>query len=164
MNSSKETRLATYEMIYARDGKVTTSSWLSEATPKDSPIHCDFPWDDKAAAHSHRLNLASKYILKIRPIRNEKPERVIHVKPAYPEKGEGEYLPIGTVVENEDLYARAFEELLKYQGGITRSLNDLQEAARIHDNAEGSDTLVNITLLQQAFQTAWEVARNMRAH
>lgn len=152
--SKKESRRQVYQKILDRDGSVTTSAYLKAATPKSSPIHDDFEWDDKKAGHAYRLNQAMHYIKRIKVITPGGEEQsVVNVRPVYGSKGEGEYLPIGQVVENPVLYARALDELLKHKAGIERIISEMAELA------EGDEQLEKIALARTAFNTAWEIAR-----
>lgn len=49
--------------IYAKYGRVDAEILLNEATPKASPIHQYFEWDDSEAAHRYRLQQATAMII-----------------------------------------------------------------------------------------------------
>jgi len=50
--------------IQAKNGGVATPEMLlAAAKPKSSPAHKEFDWNDRVAAHAHRLNQA-RYILR----------------------------------------------------------------------------------------------------
>lgn len=48
--------------IYEREKKLTPDLVIKEATDKKHPLHPAFEWDDKVAAHKHRLEQARKVI------------------------------------------------------------------------------------------------------
>jgi hypothetical protein len=58
--------------IYQHYGKVDAQILLNEATPKSSPIHKYFEWDDTEAAHRFRLQqatsmlVASKFVVMLK--------------------------------------------------------------------------------------------------
>jgi len=47
------------------DGKVKAPQLVAAATPKRSPIHGDFEWDNDVAAHAHRLEQARSFLRHI---------------------------------------------------------------------------------------------------
>ena len=123
--------------IYKRDGQVVASTVVKEARLKKSPIHDEFEWDDKAAAHEHRLSTARRMI-RITPIRLETgvEQRLVHVPTAKVEgptahvyNPEGVYKPVSKVAKCADEYARALEQLMKQLRAIERSIRELQDAA-----------------------------------
>lgn len=50
------------------EGRVTPADLVAAATPKRSPIHDDFEWDDAVAAHQHRLRTAGTYLRHIKVV------------------------------------------------------------------------------------------------
>lgn len=50
------------ESIEARDGKVTSQSFLEYSRPEDSATHSMFEWDDTIAAEKYRLRQAGAII------------------------------------------------------------------------------------------------------
>jgi hypothetical protein len=49
----------------ANNGRLTQDDVVSSAKPKASPLHTAFEWDDKKAAHQHRLSQAGYIIRKL---------------------------------------------------------------------------------------------------
>lgn len=49
----------------ANNGRLTQDDVVSSAKRKASPLHDAFEWDDKAAAHQHRLSQAGYLIRKL---------------------------------------------------------------------------------------------------
>jgi hypothetical protein len=100
---------------------------VARARPKASPIHKDFEWDDKKAAHAHRLDTAGRLIRSIvieyktqTPTEDDDTGRVrafhvvrstvtaddADVSPAPPRKV---YVGLKAVVENADYRAEVVE-------------------------------------------------------
>lgn len=52
----------------ASDGRLTPETVLRDAKRKESPLHSSFEWDDKKAAHQHRLDTARELIRGVRLI------------------------------------------------------------------------------------------------
>jgi len=76
----------TLDVLAAR-GESTPEGLLAEATPKDSPVHGFFEWNDNTAGHYFRLIQAAMYIKAIKyvPAPNQEPLvidniRVIHIR------------------------------------------------------------------------------------
>jgi hypothetical protein len=50
---------AEFDRIFAKYGRLDAAILLNEATPRSSPIHKYFEWDDTEAAHRYRLHQAT---------------------------------------------------------------------------------------------------------
>jgi hypothetical protein len=50
------------------DGLLTTEATVESATVEDSPIHCEFTWDNEIAGHQHRLTQARTLIRMVKVI------------------------------------------------------------------------------------------------
>jgi hypothetical protein len=97
--------------IEKRDGYITPELVLHEARNPRSPLHSEFTWDDKVAAHEHRLAEARRIIaLYWTEIRTEK--RVIevpyYVRDPSAEHGEQGYVSAASVREKPELALRVF--------------------------------------------------------
>ena len=53
------------DKISSRDGKIEASVVVKEAKPKRSALHPLFEWDDKKAAHQHRLEQARSVVRSV---------------------------------------------------------------------------------------------------
>jgi len=54
------------QSVYDKAGYLDPATLLKAATPKSSPLHKRFDWDDKAAAHHWRLEQAHELIQSVR--------------------------------------------------------------------------------------------------
>lgn len=97
-------------------GFVTKEQFLEAATPPTSPMHRHFEWDDKAAAHKHRLHQAQKLItcVCIKRPENEPPIRSYHYVRL--DDGGKTYADNETVKAHESLYKQVLE---KAKGELT---------------------------------------------
>tara|TARA_Y100000310_G_scaffold74364_2_gene70543 strand:+ start:782 stop:1288 length:507 start_codon:yes stop_codon:yes gene_type:complete len=57
----------------ANGGQLTPERVVGEAAKKRSPLHPHFEWDDKIAAHEHRLDQA-RYIIRMVAVEMDDPE------------------------------------------------------------------------------------------
>jgi hypothetical protein len=124
--------------IYEEHEEVTPGLVVLEATPKDSPIHDKFEWDNTAAAHEHRLSQARR-LIRYYPIFIEDTgttEQLYHIVMEEAGESSDKYLPISVVVADDDLFDSAKRELMKQVNAIIRSIQKLDEAAKASGNAE----------------------------
>jgi hypothetical protein len=61
------------EEIRTKKGAITAGDVVAEAKRKTSPIHSEFEWDDKKAAHEHRKERARCMIRSLVVIRDKAP-------------------------------------------------------------------------------------------
>jgi hypothetical protein len=137
--ASKEIRQRELTRIYRRDGSVAPSVVVKEATPKRAPLHDEFEWDDKVAAHQHRLDTARRIIrvVKIAPAKNQPPQRLIHVPVEVVEgptanqrsSREGCYKPAEVVASDPNELERALKEALSQLRALERLVADIRRAA-----------------------------------
>jgi hypothetical protein len=52
--------------ILEENGRVTAEALVQAARDSAHPLHKEFPWDDKRAAHQHRLDVARRIIASVR--------------------------------------------------------------------------------------------------
>jgi hypothetical protein len=75
-------------------GRGTPEELVQEASSPKCPAHEHFPWNDREAAHQHRLALARKYFrsiaIVIKGVSNSKPiRRYWHIKKTSPDGDNG---------------------------------------------------------------------------
>lgn len=132
----------------ANGGTCTPQELLAEATKKTSSIHDCFEWDDKKAAHSHRLFQASYYLRGIEIVveHDGKQERQ-RANHAVVINDKRTYASFETVVSTPDLaeqvLAKAKAELVawyhRYQklerlNGIALVMNAIEKAGIVTIN------------------------------
>lgn len=66
--------------LYRRDGFVTPESVVKAATPKSSPLHDYFTWDDSEAARRYRLVEAQGLIRRYKITVEVAPERTVRLR------------------------------------------------------------------------------------
>lgn len=94
-----------------RDGHVAPESVLKDARNPRSPLHREFTWDDKVAAHEHRLSEARKIIaLYWTEVRTEKQiiEVPFYVRDPSAEHGEQGYVSSASIRGKPELALRVF--------------------------------------------------------
>jgi hypothetical protein len=64
--STMKIRAAAIKAIEDEAGRVTAEALVLAARDQTHPLHKEFPWDDKKAAHQHRLDVARRIIASVR--------------------------------------------------------------------------------------------------
>ena len=119
------------------DGEVTAEHVVKAAKAARHVLHDEFEWDDKAAAHEHRLATARHMVRCLVVVRDDtsttRPQRMYEVvqkpqeKPR--ERKKFAYKTVEDILQDEDLRAellnRALQELIR----IRNRYRDLQELA-----------------------------------
>jgi len=134
---SKEARQKVLGAINDKYGKVQASQVVKAATPKKSPIHNDFEWDDAIAANQQRLDTARRIIKTtvlvsptgVREVFIHVPPRVIEGPTAADVDREGCYKTIAQVLKDPEEYVRALEELQTQVRGIERTIRMVKRVA-----------------------------------
>jgi len=85
---------------------------LEDATSEDSPLHNSFEWDDKKAAHQHRLKIAQKMLqfLVIIEFGDEKLEPPIRAVLSIEKNNERYYQTSAKVLTDMELRQQILEE------------------------------------------------------
>ena len=134
--------------IHKRHGQLTPSLVVDESRSQEATLHRIFEWDDEIAAENFRHHQARALI---KSIEIEKPEGetepvYVHVQTAKA------YLPIKTVVQNQDLFdstCRAAEKRLKE---AAYSLNQLKALARKHNEGMVDEALDFVAQAQKSLE------------
>jgi len=138
--ATKEVRKKEVTRILTRDGNVRASVLLKESTPKKAPLHDEFEWDDKVAAHEHRLR-TSRRIIKTTIVHSPTgvAQRLVHVPveviegpTAANREHEGCYKVITEIVKDSSEYQRALRQLQVQVGTIQLTIADLRQHAGEH--------------------------------
>ena len=66
--STMKIRAKAIKELENEQGRVTPEKLVRAASSRNHPLHDDFPWDDKIAAHQHRLDVARQIISSVRVI------------------------------------------------------------------------------------------------
>ena len=131
--ASAETRTQVLTKIYNRDGSVTPSVLVKESKAKSAPLHDEFLWDDKRAAHEHRLWQGRHLIRTTKIIVEGGDEEVLVHVPRVVKAGddsrEGEYKPVSAVVSQPDELERAVAEVTIKIKALQEALDQLETAA-----------------------------------
>lgn len=133
------------QAILDAEGAVTASALVQRATPKDSPAHDAFEWDNRKAGNEYRLIQARKW-LRVVVVRTERAddEQLVHVPVSKAsDTAEGVYKPISLVAENPDEFERALEEASARLGSARKAVERLRLVA------EGSGVPDRIALVAQ---------------
>ena len=118
----------TVTKIYADRGEVRASVLLELSTPKRSPTHGAFTWDNKTAGHEFRLIQARQLIRTVHIVIEDRTERLIHVGVERSE-GEGYYKPMSIVVSSKPEFDAAMSETLSRLNSTKAAYADLKAAA-----------------------------------
>lgn len=136
--ANRETRAAELLRIYNRDKCVQASVVVSESRPKNAPLHDEFDWNDKSAAHQHRLAQARR-LIRVTPIKVSEAgvrQRLVHVPSVALDQPtaaitdrEGSYKPISRVVADASDYEKAMGELMRILRSAELAVTELKKAA-----------------------------------
>jgi hypothetical protein len=153
--ATKEERENEVGRILGRDGSIRASVLLKESTPKAAPLHDEFLWRDKEAAHQYRLS-QSRRIVRTTPVRSEAgvecrlthvPVATVSGPTASTQEREGEYKLISDVVKNDDEYHRCIRQLQNQVSSMESTIRELKRQA-----GEQSSSL--LPTLEDAMQVA----------
>ena len=105
--------------LLKKDGNLTASGILKEASKKTSPLHGLFEWDNTKAAHQYRMWQSRSMVKRINLSIEDDEGKLIHV-PSINAK-EGSYKPIKTVVEVISDYELAMSEAVSKLAAAERA-------------------------------------------
>lgn len=116
---------AELEAIYAEHGKVTPIIYVERAADPESPLHPTLEWDDKVAAHAHRLYQARRMIRSVELITESTSNApaFVYVSPDYGHQ------PANVVVSKPDMFLLVRERLQKILGSTYRTFDELRNLA-----------------------------------
>lgn len=124
--------------LYDKHGHTEAAALVEAATPKDSPAHAGFEWDNKKAGHEYRLIQARQWIRRVTVVKDGQEQRLIHVPKVVSaasadedEEGgrEGHYQVRSVLVQRPDEYERALAEAESKFEAARRAVTELYEAA-----------------------------------
>lgn len=116
-------------------GEITADDLVAEAKAKESPLHDDFEWNDKKAAHAHRLETARSMLRSITIVREEtksdKPQRVYEVVRVAKadEKPKNVYKSTEEIMADPETRAELLSRALRELMAIRTRYKGLQELA-----------------------------------
>lgn len=145
--ASMAVRLAALRALENKYGKVMPEVLVAEAADKEHPLHGDFPWDDKIAAHKHRLDIARRIISSVRvayetETRTIKAVAYVRDPDAAPNQG---YRRLDKIINERD----AAREVLA------------QEVARIAGMLDRAQEIAAVLDLEDEFEAAVQAVRQL---
>ena len=144
-------------------GEARASALVEIARPKTSPIHEAFPWDDKAAAHQHRLMVARTWIRRVTIVYEERETRLVHVPLVTRNEessNEGVYKPAIEIVKSPGEFERALNEAIQR---LHSARNAVDELRRVAEQDSSDDRSAMISQIARGLELL-ETALNMRTH
>jgi len=137
--------------IYDRDGEVKTKALIDAARPKTSPAHSAFCWDNEEAGERYREMQARKWIRAVTIVRDEQPERLIHVPKVVNDDTtdgrDGHYQVASALISRPDEFDRALAQATIKLGAARRAVDELYRAA---DSTGRSDQAAMIAQMSRA--------------
>jgi len=117
-------------------GAASAEDIVQAAKAARNPLHGDFEWDDKAAAHEHRLSRArvmmSSFVVVRGDLKTDRPQRVYEVV-REPQDGKHRikhvYKTVDDIMKDTDLRAELLGRALGELISIRNRYRDLQELA-----------------------------------
>lgn len=161
--ATEEVRIQELKRINERDGEVRASVVVKESKPKKAPLHNEFEWDDQKAADEYRLSQARR-LIRITVHRSDDgvksryvhvPVTLINEPTATITEREGSYKPIRVVIQNENDYELALNQLQVQVNSINRTIREMQRLA-------GKKVKPLIKTLEDAMVVAKDTIKLMR--
>ena len=128
------------EIARRNDGQLDPHDVVKDAVNKSSPLHLNFEWSDKKAAHEHRLSQARYLIGSIVEvnIHTQKETRsFVNVTTIADDDGNllraRSYAPIDTAMSDPALRQRVLASIKQQLKTILRQHADLEELAMVYD-------------------------------
>ncbi len=132
--SGMKIRAEAIEKLEDKFGRVTPQKLVEAARDRNHPLHEDFDWDDKSAAHQHRLHTARIIIASVRIVTKDTTRTIS--SPSYvrdPGRPSNEQGYISTVSLRDDKDA-SYEALLYETTRLQAQLERCREiAAALND-------------------------------
>lgn len=148
--------------IYKRDGELTAPVVVDEARPDNAVLHPAFEWNDLKAAEEYRVYQARNIIKQVQIVTENKDgsksERSVFVHVPSHISGKSAYHTVEAVVEREDWFAAAYQDLVMRVKSAQGAAEALQHAAS-KSNETDRERLAKIALAVQSLQTAGAVVQ-----
>lgn len=147
--SAMKIRAAAIRELEDRHGRVTPENLVAAARNPRHPLHSDFEWDDKKAAHQHRVSTARGIINSVRTVQTIDHKTVSAVgyirDPRLPADKPGYVSTVSLRTERDAAMEAITRELSNVQSAIERA----REVAAVLDLSEELDAmLVSVTELR----------------
>ncbi len=118
------------ETIRERDGGVTPDAVVLASKPKRAPLHGHFEWNDRVAAHKHRLEQASHVIrcirVKVPDGDEERQVRAFYRMPA--EQGQRSYyVGVRQVADDKGLRSEITDMAMRDIGRLYARFEELED-------------------------------------
>jgi Cu/Ag efflux pump CusA len=115
---------------------LTPETIVNESTPKESPLHEIFEWNNEKAGHEWRKQQARVMIGNLVTVQIEEQE-VEPVRAFINVAGEeNEYAPIEVVVRNQELYDRYVMQALRELESYKKKYRDIMELKKHFDDLD----------------------------
>lgn len=141
--------------LLKKDGKLTASGILKEASKKGSPLHCLFEWDDAKASHQYRMWQSRSMVKRLNLSIDVDEEKLVHV-PVVNAK-EGAYKPVKVVVKIISDFEMAMDEAVIKLAAAERSVKLLQDVAL----KESPDRAAVLGVAIKSLETASEALKHL---
>lgn len=149
-----QTRLS--EICRKNGGLLTADAVLADAKSPKSPLHGEFEWNDRAAAHRHRLEVARELISSVRVV-IETSERsiraVAYVRDPRSKTRDQGYVETVRVRRDGDYAREVLIEEFSRAAAVLRRAYDLSDALELRQETEQIITRVD-TVLNRLKSTA----------
>jgi hypothetical protein len=113
----------------AQNGPVTPHRVVEDATPKDSPLHTLFEWDNKSAANNYRVIQARQVIRSVAVVyetTEAKETKIQAFLSVSPEEGRS-YMASRSVLSDEELRTQFFNGIVKELHRLKEKMSQFQE-------------------------------------
>lgn len=145
------------QALYDAHGRVETKALVDAARAKDSPAHSAFEWDNRKAGEEFRLIQARQYLRRVTIVREDAPERLIHVPKVIKEGADshdGHYQVASVLVQHPDEFERAVHATALRIDASQRALDDLYAAAEKTERTNQAAIIAQMSKATRIFADA----------
>ena len=125
-----------FEQLAATEKGLTAETLLEANKPKSAPLHNDYEWNDKKAAHEWRLHQSRNFIHSIVTVEVQEDQNAAQAEPLrafFITTEKHKYEPLTAIVEEQSKYDRLLETALSELLAFKRKYEALTELQPVFD-------------------------------
>ena len=124
------------EQLAATEEALTAETLLEANKPKSAPLHNDYEWSDKKAAHEWRLHQSRNFIHSIVTVEVQEDQNTAQPEPQrafFITTEKHKYEPLAVIVKEQSKYDRLLETALSELLAFKRKYEALKELQPVFD-------------------------------
>lgn len=125
-----------FEKLAATEEGLTAETLLEANKPKSAPLHNDYEWSDKKAAHEWRLHQSRNFIHSIVTVEVQEDQNTAQPEPQrafFITTEKHKYEPLAVIVKEQSKYDRLLETALSELLAFKRKYEALKELQPVFD-------------------------------